>query len=101
MKLIAKGLSYLNLFFLMTVVAALDSEGIPASVLVECMFLSMVLGVLLAYYIDLLEFEEKRRRSKARESKRKINECTSPVQSKISGYILRDTSRSRGLRKEH
>ena len=99
MKLIAKGLSYLNLFFLMTVVAALDSEGIPASVPVECMFLSMVLGVLLAYYIDL--FEEKRRRSKARESKRKINECTSPVQSKISGYILRDTSRSRGLRKVH
>ena len=101
MKIIAKGMFVINLFFLMVVVAALDSEGIPASVLVECMFLSMVFGVLLAYYIDLLEFEEKRRRSKACESKRKINKCTSPVQSKISGYILRDTSRSGGLRKVH
>ena len=64
MKLIAKGLSYLNLFFLMTVVAALDSEGIPASVLVECMFLSIVLGVLLAYLISLLEAQEKKRRRK-------------------------------------
>ena len=64
MKIIAKGLSYLNLFFLMTVVAALDSEGIPASVLVECLLLSIVLGVLLAYLISLLEAQEKKRRRK-------------------------------------
>ena len=64
MKLIAKGLSYLNLFFLMTVVAALDSEGIPASVLVECLLLSIVLGVLLAYLISLLEAQEKKKRRK-------------------------------------
>ena len=64
MKLIAKGLSYLNLFFLMTVVAALDSEGIPASVLVECLLLSIVLGVLLAYLLSLLEAQEKKRRRK-------------------------------------
>ena len=64
MKIIAKGLSYLNLFFLMTVVAALDSEGIPTSVLVECLLLSIVLGVLLAYLISLLEAQEKKRRRK-------------------------------------
>lgn len=64
MKLIAKGLSYLNLFFLMTVVSALDSEGIPTSVLVECLLLSIVLGVLLAYLISLLEAQEKKRRRK-------------------------------------
>lgn len=64
MKLIVKGLSYLNLFFLMTVVAALDSEGIPASVLVECLLLSIVLGVLLAYLLSLLEAQEKKRRRK-------------------------------------
>lgn len=64
MKIIAKGLSYLNLFFLMTVVAALDSEGIPASVLVECLLLSIVLGVLLAYLLSLLEAQEKKRRRK-------------------------------------
>ena len=64
MKIVAKGLSYLNLFFLMTVVAALDSEGIPASVLVECLLLSIVLGVLLAYLNSLLEAQEKKRRRK-------------------------------------
>ena len=64
MKLIAKGLSYLNLFFLMTVVAALDSEGIPASVLVECLLLSIVFGVLLAYLICLLEAQDRKRRRK-------------------------------------
>lgn len=64
MKIIAKGLSYLNLFFLMIVVAALDSEGIPTSVLVECLLLSIVLGVLLAYLISLLEAQEKKRRRK-------------------------------------
>ena len=64
MKIIAKGLSYLNLFFLMVVVAAVDSEGIPTSVLVECLLLSMVLGVLLAYLISLLEAREKKRRRK-------------------------------------
>ena len=64
MKIIAKGLSYLNLFFLMTVVAALDSEGIPASVLVECLLLSIILGVLLAYLISLLEAQKKKRRRK-------------------------------------
>ena len=64
MKIIAKGLSYLNIFFLMIVVAALDSEGIPVSVLVECLLLSIVLGVLLAYLISLLEAQEKKRRRK-------------------------------------
>lgn len=64
MKLVAKGLSYLNLFFLMTVVAALDSEGIPASVLVECLLLSIVLGVLLAYLISLLESQDRKKRRK-------------------------------------
>lgn len=64
MKIIAKGLSYLNLLFLMTVVAAVDSEGIPTSVLMGCLLLSMVLGVLLAYLISLLEAQEKKRRRK-------------------------------------
>lgn len=64
MKIVAKGLSYLNLFFLMTVVAALDSEGIPASVLVECLLLSIVLGVLLAYLISLLEAQDRKKRRK-------------------------------------
>lgn len=64
MKLVAKGLSYLNLFFLMTVVAALDSEGIPVSVLVECLLLSIVLGVLLAYFISFLDSQEKKKRRK-------------------------------------
>ena len=61
MKIVAKCLSYLNLFFLMTVVAALDSEGIPVSVLVECLLLSIILGVLLAYLISLLEAQKKKR----------------------------------------
>lgn len=64
MKIIAKGLSYLNLFFLMVVVAAVDSEGIPASVLVECLLLSIVLGVLLAYLISLLESQDRKKRRK-------------------------------------
>lgn len=64
MKIVAKGLSYLNLFFLMTVVAALDSEGIPASVLVECLLLSIVLGVLLTYLISLLEAQDRKKRRK-------------------------------------
>lgn len=64
MKIVAKGLSYLNMFFLMTVVAALDSEGIPASVLVECLLLSIVLGVLLAYLISFLDSQEKKKRRK-------------------------------------
>ena len=64
MKIVAKGLSYLNLFFLMTVVAALDSEGIPASVLVECLLLSIVLGVLLAYLNSLLESQDRKKRRK-------------------------------------
>lgn len=64
MKIIAKGLSYLNLFFLMVVVAAVDSGGIPTSVLVGCLLLSMVLGVLLTYLISLLEAREKKRRRK-------------------------------------
>ena len=64
MKLIAKGLSYLNLFFLMTVVAAVDSEGIPTSVLIGCLLLSIVLGVLLAYLISLLEAQDRKKRRK-------------------------------------
>ena len=64
MKIVAKGLSYLNLFFLMTVVAALDSEGIPVFVLVECLLLSIVLGVLLAYFISFLDSREKKKRRK-------------------------------------
>ena len=73
MKLVAKGLSYLNLFFLMTVVAALDSEGIPVSVLVECLLLSIVLGVLLACLISLLESDERKKRRKRNGSQ--INRC--------------------------
>ena len=64
MKIIAKGLSYLNLFFLMTVVAAVDSEGIPTSVLIGCLLLSIVLGVLLAYLISLLEAQDRKKRRK-------------------------------------
>ena len=85
MKLVANCLLGIDMLFLMAIVAALDYGAFSAATLVECMLLGLVLGVLLAYYIDLLEFEEKRRRSKARESKRKIKKCTSPVQSKISG----------------
>lgn len=73
MKIIAKGLSYLNIFFLMTVVAALDSEGIPASVLAECLLLSIVLGVLLAYLISFLDSQEKKKRRKRNGSQ--INRC--------------------------
>ena len=73
MKIIAKGLSYLNLFFLMSVVAALDSDGIPASVLVECLLLSIILGVLLAYLISLLESDERKKRRKRNGSQ--INRC--------------------------
>lgn len=101
MKLVANCLLGIDMLFLMAIVAALDYGVFSAAKLVECMLLGLVLGVLLAYYIDLLEFDEKRRRRKARESKRKINKRTSPVQSKISGYIFRDTSGSRGLRKVH
>ena len=64
MKLIAKGLSYLNLLFLMTVVAAVDSDGIPMDVIMECLILSMVLGVLLACLISLLESDERKKRRK-------------------------------------
>ena len=64
MKIIAKGLFVINLFFLIVVVAALDSEGIPASVLVECLLLSSVLGVLLAYLISLLESQDRKKRRK-------------------------------------
>lgn len=73
MKIIAKGLSYLNLFFLMVVVAAVDSEGIPTSVSIGCLLLSMVLGVLLAYLISLLEAREKKKRRKRNGSQ--INRC--------------------------
>ena len=64
MKIIAKGLSYLNLLFLMTVVAAVDSDGIPMDVIMECLILSMVLGVLLACLISLLESDERKKRRK-------------------------------------
>lgn len=73
MKLIAKGLSYLNLFFLMTVVAALDSEGIPVSVLVECLLLSIVLGVLLAYFISFLDSQEKKKKKRRMRNANCIN----------------------------
>jgi len=73
MKIVAKCLSYLNLFFLMTVVAALDSEGIPVSVLVECLLLSIALGVLLACLISLLESDERKKRRKRYGSQ--INRC--------------------------
>ena len=73
MKIIAKGLSYLNLFFLMTVVAAVDSEGIPTSVLMGCLLLSIVLGVLLAYFITFLDSQEKKKRRKRNGSQ--INRC--------------------------
>lgn len=64
MKIVAKGLSYLNLLFLMTVVAAVDSDGIPMDVIMECLILSMVLGVLLACLISLLESDERKKRRK-------------------------------------
>ena len=73
MKIIAKGLSYLNLLFLMTVVAAVDSDGIPMDVIMECLILSMVLGVLLACLISLLESDERKKRRKNNGSQ--INKC--------------------------
>ena len=73
MKIIAKGLSYLNLLFLMTVVAAVDSDGIPMDVIMECLILSMVLGVLLACLISLLEVDERKKRRKRNGSQ--INRC--------------------------
>lgn len=73
MKLIAKGFSYLNLLFLMTVVAAVDSDGIPMDVIMECLILSMILGVLLACLISLLEVDERKKRRKRNGSQ--INRC--------------------------
>lgn len=73
MKIVAKGLSYLNLLFLMTVVAAVDSDGIPMDVIMECLILSMVLGVLLACLISLLESDERKKRRKRNGSQ--INRC--------------------------
>ena len=73
MKIIAKGFSYLNLLFLMTVVAAVDSDGIPMDVIMECLILSMVLGVLLACLISLLESDERKKRRKNNGSQ--INRC--------------------------
>lgn len=73
MKIIAKGLSYLNLLVLMTVVAAVDSDGIPMDVIMECLILSMVLGVLLACLISLLESDERKKRRKRNGSQ--INRC--------------------------
>lgn len=73
MKIVAKGLSYLNLLFLMTVVAAVDSDGIPMDVIMECLILSMVLGVLLACLISLLESDERKKRRKNNGSQ--INKC--------------------------
>lgn len=64
MKIVAKCLSYLNLLFLMTVVAAVDSDGIPMDVIMECLILSMVLEVLLACLISLLESDERKKRRK-------------------------------------
>ena len=73
MKIVAKCLSYLNLLFLMTVVAAVDSDGIPMDVIMECLILSMVLGVLLACLISLLESDERKKRRKR--NGRQINRC--------------------------
>ena len=73
MKIVAKCLSYLNLLFLMTVVAAVDSDGIPVDVIMECLILSMVLGVLLACLISLLESDERKKRRKRNGSQ--INRC--------------------------
>ena len=73
MKIVAKCLSYLNLLFLMTVVAAVDSDGIPMDVIMECLILSMVLGVLLACLISLLESDERKKRRKRNGSQ--INRC--------------------------
>lgn len=74
MKIVAKCLSYLNLLFLMTVVAAVDSDGIPMDVIMECLILSMVLGVLLACLINLLEAEEERKKRRKRNGSQ-INSC--------------------------
>ena len=73
MKIIAKGFSYLNLLFLMTVVAAVDSDGIPMDIIMECLILSMVLGILLACLISLLESDERKKRRKNNGSQ--INRC--------------------------
>ena len=73
MKIVAQGLSYLNLLFLMTVVAAVDSDGIPMDVIMECLILSVVLGVLLACLISLLESDERKKRRKNNGSQ--INKC--------------------------
>ena len=73
MKIIAKGLSYLNLFFLMVVVAAVDSEGIPTSVLMGCLLLSIVLGVLLAYFISFLDSQEKKKKKRRKRNANCIN----------------------------
>lgn len=73
MKIVAKCLSYLNLLFLMTVVAAVDSDGIPMDVIMECLILSMVLGILLACLISLLESDERKKRRKNNGSQ--INRC--------------------------
>ena len=73
MKIVTKCLSYLNLLFLMTVVAAVDSDGIPVDVIMECLILSMVLGVLLACLISLLESDERKKRRKNNGSQ--INRC--------------------------
>ena len=73
MKIVAKCLSYLNLLFLMTVVAAVDSDGIPVDVIMECLILSMVLGVLLTCLISLLESDERKKRRKNNGSQ--INRC--------------------------
>lgn len=74
MKLVANCLLGIDLLFLMAIVAALDYEVFSAATLAECMLLGLVLGVLLAYYIDLLEFEEKKRRKRKRNGSQ-INRC--------------------------
>lgn len=64
MKIVANCLLGIDLLFLMTMVAALDFGAFSAVALAEGVFLGLVLGVLLAYYIDLLESQDRKKRRK-------------------------------------
>ena len=63
-KIVANCLLGIDLLFLMTMVAALDFGAFSAVALAEGVFLGLVLGVLLAYYIDLLESQDRKKRRK-------------------------------------
>ena len=66
---IVKGLSVINLVFLMAVVSALDTETIGADVFISCMLLSMALGIVLMHILEHLKRKERRRRENERQAK--------------------------------